>query len=353
MDFEPRFIGTAIGSLPHVDPRAACNLMVDSFPDAPPWPQLPARSYLENMYVQFCEGMPGVRIDEGARRMWVETGEDFIDELEVFYHAVEGKDIGRFRISGRFAAGLDVFLSTPFVNRLKGVPYLKGQITGPVSFGLTVADQNRHSILYDVTLEEVVVRTLSLKAAWQVQKLREAAPDAKVIMFFDEPYLVSVGSALMNVSREQVIRDIRGSMEECGADILGVHCCGNTDWSIVFEVEPDVINFDAWDYLEGFLAYHDHIAEHIGKGRSVAWGIVPNDERVLEVDAEQLVEVIEESIKILEDRGVDREALTAHSMITPACGLGSASVEVAEHSMALTAEVSRTLRERYFTADGE
>ncbi len=351
MDFQPRFLGTAIGSLPHFDPEAACSLMVDSFPDAPPWPQLPARSYLENMYVQFSEGIPGVRIDEGGRRIWLETDERFIDELEVFYRAVETRDIERFRISDRFASGLSVFLSGRFSNRLKNAPYIKGQITGPISFGLTVTDQKKRSILYDITLEEVVVRALSLKAAWQVKRLKKIAPDAKVIMFFDEPYLVSVGSALVSVSKEQIIKDIRGSMKECEADLLGIHCCGNTDWSVIFEVEPDIVNFDAWDYLDGFLAYSDHIAEHIEKGGAVAWGVIPNDERAFEVDVAEIVEVIENSFETLEKRGIDRTALAERSMITPACGLGSTTSEVAERSLALTAEVSRTLRKRFFTGE--
>ncbi len=353
MEFKPRFLATAIGSLPHHDAEVACNLMIESFPDAPPWPQLPSRSYLENMYVQFCEGMPGVRIDEEGRRVWFESGGAFVDELENFYLSVERRKAERFAISEQFASGLTAFLSPSFEEKLRNVPYVKGQITGPISFGLTVTDEAKRSVIYDGTFEEVVVRALSLKAAWQVQKLRKAAPNAKVIIFFDEPYLVSVGSALISLSREQVISDIRESMSECGADIKGIHCCGNTDWSIVFEIEPDIVNFDAWDYLEGFLAYHTHISSHIERGGAIAWGVVPNDERVFDVDVDQLVDVIESSFEALEKRGVDRTLIAVHSMVTPSCGLGSASVEVAERTMDLTARTALALKERYFPDGGE
>jgi len=178
--------------------------------------------------------------------------------------------------------------------------------------------------------------------------LRRAAPGAKVVMFFDEPYLVSVGSALINVSREQLIRDIKECLEGSGADLTGVHCCGNTDWSILFETGVDIVNFDAFDYLDRFIAYGEEIKEHIQRGGMIAWGVVPNDERVFDGTGEMLAGIVESAFDILESRGIDRLALANQSMITPACGLGSASVEVAERVLYLLADVSGTLRKRYW-----
>ena len=45
-------------------------------------------------------------------------------------------------------------------------PVVKGQVTGPVSWGLTVADQNRKPVLYDDVLAEAVAKHLRLKATW-------------------------------------------------------------------------------------------------------------------------------------------------------------------------------------------
>lgn len=58
--FEQAGLPSALGSLPIVDPSAACDLMTQCFPAIPVWPQLPKRTYLENMYVQFSESLPGV-----------------------------------------------------------------------------------------------------------------------------------------------------------------------------------------------------------------------------------------------------------------------------------------------------
>lgn len=51
---------TAIGSMPHKDPQAACRQVLDSLRDIPAWPQLPKRGFRENMYAQYSQGFPGV-----------------------------------------------------------------------------------------------------------------------------------------------------------------------------------------------------------------------------------------------------------------------------------------------------
>ncbi|MBK5093764.1 MAG: methionine synthase, partial [Actinobacteria bacterium] len=322
MDLGPQYTMTAIGSLPHIDPVQACALMLDALPDMPTWPQLPKRSFLENMYVQFSEGLPGVRVDEDNGRIWFQVDESLDADLEGFYQAVIDEDIDRFAMSEEYAAGLHYFLSGALEAELEHKPFVKGQVTGPISFGLTVTDQNRRASLYNETLEQVIVKGLTLKSRWQSYALRRAAPGAQVVMFFDEPYLVSVGSALISVGREQVVRDISECLEGSGADLTGVHCCGNTDWSILFETGVDIVNFDAFEYLDGFIAYNEEINEHVKRGGLIAWGVVPNDERAFDETGEMLAGIIESAFDTLEARGVDRAVLASQSIISPACGLG-------------------------------
>ena len=343
----PLFTMTAIGSLPHIDPVQACALMLDALPDMPAWPQLPKRSFLENMYVQFSEGLPGVRVDEDNGRIWFQVDESLDADLEGFYQAVIDEDLDRFAMSEEYAAGLHYFLSGALETELENKPFVKGQVTGPISFGLTVTDQNRRASLYNETLEQVIVKGLTLKSRWQSYALRRAAPGAEVVMFFDEPYLVSVGSALISVGREQVVRDISECLEGSGADLTGVHCCGNTDWAFLFETGVDIVNFDAFNYLNSFIAYNEEINEHVKRGGLIAWGVVPNDERAFDETGEMLAGIIESAFDTLEARGVDRAVLARQSIISPACGLGPTSVEAAERALFLLEDVSGTLRKRY------
>ena len=88
ISFEPACLPTALGSLPIVDPTEACRLMTQSFPAIPVWPQLPKRTYLENMYVQFSEGLPGGVLAE--ERVYVNSHQ--VDTaLEALYTAISPK----------------------------------------------------------------------------------------------------------------------------------------------------------------------------------------------------------------------------------------------------------------------
>ena len=108
---------TIIGSMPHTDPIDACNLIARHLRDIPTWPQLPHRAYLENMYVQFSEGFPGIVIqgvDKESRsgeRIFVDRTRDLTRDLEQLYSAyLEGKP-EEYRIGQAHAAGLYSFLS--------------------------------------------------------------------------------------------------------------------------------------------------------------------------------------------------------------------------------------------------
>ena len=78
------FEATGIGSLPFKDPKAACGIVFDNFKHIPFWPQLPKRSYLEHMYCQFSEGIPGLKLDEANKTLHIDTGKCAL-EMEKAY----------------------------------------------------------------------------------------------------------------------------------------------------------------------------------------------------------------------------------------------------------------------------
>ncbi|MCM8766341.1 MAG: hypothetical protein NC920_05860, partial [Candidatus Omnitrophica bacterium] len=59
-----QFQATGIGSLGHIHSPEATSLVLNLFKEIPFWVQLPQRSFRENMYVQFSEGIPGIVIKE-------------------------------------------------------------------------------------------------------------------------------------------------------------------------------------------------------------------------------------------------------------------------------------------------
>jgi len=340
-EFEPHLLPISLGSVPHLDPETACQLILRNSPQIPAWPQLPKRSFLENMYVQYSEGFPGVVLEDG--RIYVDRSQDLDPGLEKLYLAYLEGDLDHAAIGADYAAGLPAFLRALNAtgNQLVAI---KGQVTGPVSWGLVVVDQNRRPILYDEILADAAAKHLQLKAAWQERELRQLWPT--VITFVDEPYMASFGSAFVSLGREQAIT----LMEEVLAGIQGikgVHCCGNTDWSILLSTSIDILSLDAYDYAEALSLYPDKVEAFLERGGIIAWGIVPTSEQVYQETAESLVEKLHQAMNLLVKKGIPLDKLLKAALISGSCGVGPSSEPTAERVLSLAAEVSARMREKY------
>jgi len=207
-----------------------------------------------------------------------------------------------------------------------------------------VADQNRKPVLYDEVLAEAVAKHLRLKASWMEHELRKKA--SQTIIFVDEPYMSSFGSAFVSLSRTRV----ETLMEEVFAGIeglSGVHCCGNTDWSLLLATSADILSLDAYEYAESLALYPDRVGAFLERGGMIAWGIVPASDQALEETVDSLVERFHEALGLLTAKGLHMDDLLASAFITPSCGCGSLAEDTAERVLQLTGEVSSALRERY------
>ena len=343
MTFAPNALASGIGSLPHKDPAAACRLVWDLLPQIPFWPQLPKRSELENMYYQYAENLPGLVVKESGGFHIDQNKEGFYEDLEGFYQAFLSEDLEPFRISRDYAAGLYLWLENE--ERLEAASAIKGQITGPISFGLQVTQEDRRSILYNDTLRDVMVKQLLRKAQWQVDLMKRIHP--RPIMFLDEPYLAAFGSAFTNIDRDTVISLFKEILS--GIDSLtGIHCCGNTDWSLIFESEPDILSFDSYSYPDSLFLYQKHLVRFLERGGIIAWGIVPTDESDIRKESvETLIERLENAWERLAGLGFEKKGILARSIITPACGLGSVSEQVATEAFRMTSRISEAIRHRF------
>lgn len=330
---------TAIGSMPQTNAEAACSEVNRYLKDIPAWPQLPRRSYLENMCPQFSEGFPGVVID--GERIYIDRSQDLQRLLEEFYAAYLDDDIDKYPISPDYAAGLHRFLDLKNLTPLA----VKGQITGPITWGLTVTDSEKRAIIYDDILGDVVAKFLWLKAAWQEKELRKISRNT--IIFVDEPYMATFGSVSMTLAKERVIsllEEVLGGI----SSLKGVHCCGNTDWSILLQTSVDIVSYDTYNYARSLSLYPQEVKRFLDKGGAIAWGIVPNDEPSLKKEtAASLKDRLEEAMAPFTRKGVPFKQLIAQGLLTPSCGLAPLSIDAATQALELLAELSADIRKRY------
>jgi len=344
IQYKPKGAATAIGSLPLEDAQKAAELMITSLQEMPTWPQLPKRTFKENMYAQYTEGFPAVVIDEQNEKLHFDT--ENIDALEAFYQKYLDNDIGYFKITEEYAAGLQAFIKQ--IEQLDKKPaVLKGQVTGPVSFGLSVRDQNDKAIIYNEQFADVVVKGLSAKAKWQESVFQTIAPASQTVIFFDEPYLVSLGSAFVALSEDAVLKYLNECLSAVEG-LTGIHVCGGTDWGLIMKTKVDIIHFDAYEYFETMTLYTEQLGGFLKRGGIMGWGITPHTEKIEEESAESLFEQLMQKIDKIVSKGVDEKRLLDQLLIAPSCGAGSLSPENAKRALTLTKDVSKLFRKRYF-----
>jgi hypothetical protein len=335
------FVFTGIGSLPFTDAGEACRLIFEQMPEAPHWPQLPKVSPREGMIDQFLEGAPGVAEKDG--KLFLRPLEPY-EEWEQFYQAYEAVDLDLFAISEERAKGLSAFSEE--LKRRKPPALVKGQVTGPITLGLTLKDEAGAAAFFNPDLRDMLVKLATMKARWQETTFKRLAPQAETIIFFDEPILSSYGSAFMNVSRADVISCLKETIAPLQG-LKGVHICGNTDWPMIMEIGLDIIHFDAYKDLSSVLLYAEPLRSYLTAGGAISWGIVPTDEETLKrVDPTQLAARLQQGFAQLIKEGLAQDVLSAGSLIAPSCGAGSLSEHGARRVYELTAAVAGILREQ-------
>lgn len=326
---------TGVGSVPHTDENEACKFILKYFHDIPFWPQLPKRTFKENMYIQFAYNLPNVKVEKGE--VYIDTAESNVEEIERFINADE------ITYDEEYFKGFYEFLRS----KDKICPrIIKGQVTGPVSLGLHVSDEKGKPIIYNDLYRELMIKNIRMNVRWQEHLLGKICN--KIIISVDEPYLSMIGSPYVSLEKESIVEYIA----EIFKDFRGlrcIHCCGNTDWSFLLSMDIDLLSFDAYNYGKNFVLYGEEIREFLRHG-AIAWGIVPTSYEDFVREGESGIMRRFESL-IEGVKGIKLNEFLQSSLLTPSCGLGSLAVGQAEEILLSTVSVSEKLRDKYNLGD--
>ena len=352
---KPKFLATGIGSMPFEDVEHAVDISISRLIEAPFWPQLPRLGLNEQMEIQYSEGMPSIVIDREKGRMYFDTSIDYSEAFAEFYENYmaamdpdEGSgDCSSIAIGPDFSKG--IYAMEKRLQTLgRKLPFVKVQTTGPCSFALTIVDENKRAIYYNEEFRDVVIKALAMKCRWQIQKFQPYAE--KVICFIDEPILSGFGSSTyISVKREDVVAHIAEVVDAVHVDnaVAGVHCCGNTEWSILIDAGVDLVNFDAFGFGETIAMYPEAVKSHLQRGGMLAWGIVPTSKLIREQTVESLIVHFEKMIDNLASKGIDKQLIIEQAVVSPSCGTGSMEPDDAEKVFEMTQSLSNAMREKY------
>jgi methionine synthase II (cobalamin-independent) len=221
-------------------------------------------------------------------------------------------------------------------------------VVGPFTLALSVRDEMGNLAVNDQEIFEAILAGIKKKVLWQVDFLRRT--NRRVVIFLDEPSLSGYGSAFTPVTREQIMEGLSGLIGEIKGQrkvMIGIHCCGNTDWGLLLQTGIDIISFDAWGFLENFLLYPREIKEFLERGGMISWGLIPTHQSVMEVTRDSLLEKLGIGLRFLKDIGFERDFILKRSIITPSCGMGSLNEIAADRVMGLLKTLDIDFEEGY------
>jgi methionine synthase II (cobalamin-independent) len=347
-NFEPKCLATGIGSLPYKNSQDALLKVKKFLSEIPYWPQLPKRSYLESMTAQFIENFACLKIDKEKQKVTYDIKENKDIQFTEFYEKILKPDFTYFKISKEYAEGLYVLLDELEQGKLSEQEFIKGQVTGPFTLGAAIIGEKDKPILFDPMMFDMIVNGLGMKALWQAEQFKRFKK--RPIIFFDEPYLSCLGSAYTPISNEEVSKrllELFNPLKQAEV-LVGIHCCGNTDWPILLKSMADIVSFDAWGYFERLALYSQEIKTFLENGGILAFGIVPTQEIPEDLSVSMLVEKIKGQFDVLVQKGIDKKVLLKKCLITPSCGLGTTTEQDADRVLEILKKTSLALRKEYF-----
>ncbi|MDA8442074.1 MAG: hypothetical protein M0Z55_06825 [Peptococcaceae bacterium] len=344
---------TGVGSLPFSTAEPALDLIWQSLPLAPHWPQLPKAGHQEGFSSQYVQALVrlGLVCDE-ASLYFTTNSSAWVAGLTAFYDlyltALDGDEaaLANFAFPLQAARGFYAFVDDIKQNGTRQAVCLKGQLSGPLTVGFQLTDPDKKASYYDSQLRDIVVKNLALHAIWQVKTLQQFK--LPVIMMVDDPSLYAYGASThVTLTREEIIADLNTvfqGIKQAGAKV-GTHVCAGMDWTLLFDTDVEIINFDAYGYFDSMKVYAGRLNEFLTRGGVISWGIVPTSQTVLDESAASLFQRFKGYVQELEDRGIERELLLRQSMYTPSCGAGTLSLELADKIYATLQEFGRLVKQ--------
>ena len=179
--------------------------------------------------------------------------EDFFNNYEEIIADITSPLLEKYAITEKSSSTFKKFEN--FIENNKP-SYAKGQIVGAFTLCTSLKDQNGRAVIYDDTLRDIIVKLLSLKALWQIKRIKAANKETTPIIFMDEPSVSQIGSsAYITVSGQEVINmiDEISKIIRNNGGLSAIHCCGKCDWRIPVKANADIINFDAYNYSQNFV----------------------------------------------------------------------------------------------------
>ncbi len=318
-------LATGIGSLPYLDAREAAGVTLRCLPELPAAPQLPERTPLEGMIVQWAAALPEVSI--------APDGSLTID-------ASRQRDPFTVGFDAEAHGGLLAFVELA-ARQSQAPERVKLQLTGPLTMGVALIGAG-------MPADVAFARAAECADAW-VHALDDLVarklPDTRSLIFVDEPALVLWSHDDPPLEREAAVDLLSGVLTD-STSTMGIHVCGDGDRRLAFEAGAPIVSLEVRADLPADAAV---IGRHLEADGWIAWGAVPTDRPIGE-SAEGLWKDLVRVWCELTRHGCDPIRLRTQAIVTPACGLAGHGPSQAERALRLARELAGRVHDQSVAA---
>lgn len=323
-------VATGVGSMPGEDATAydeAVRIVLDSVPDLPYLPELPGRGAVADMTGRALAVVSGLGADlqPAGWRLTAAAGTDQRRARSLLAQDLDSVEERAEGLSGRF----------------------KVQVTGPWTLAATVERPRGDRVLADHGARRELAQSLAEGVGEHIADLRRRLPAASLVVQIDEPALARVLAAQIptasGFSRHRAVDApeaspalewVLSAVAAAGASSV-VHCCAaDPPLALLTGAGAQGVSVDL-SALD--VTAYDEIGHALENGRSVFLGVVPTSEPNPRPSHRGLTERV---LRLLDMLGFDPEAAAGQLVITPACGLATASPAWARRALELSRQVA-------------
>jgi len=321
---------TGIGSWPGTDAEEyaeAVRVVLGELPDLPYLPELPGRGAAAGMVGRTLATITDLGFDLQPAG-WRLTDAPGLDHRRA--RSLLGQDLDALEEQAQDFHGV-----------------LKVQVTGPWTLASLVEKPRGDKVLSDHGARRDLAQALAEGVATHLADVRRRVDAEHVVVQLDEPLLPSVlaGSVptASGFGRHRVVRPPGASealgwvLARAGTEPWVHSCAAGTPWALLRDAGARGLSGDldllTADDLEAF-------AEALEAGERVALGVVPSLDPASAPPEQGLTDRV---LRMLDVIGLDPDQVAERLVITPSCGLASASPAWARDATELCRTVARNL----------
>lgn len=313
---------TGLGSLPYTDPDEAARVAIGALPEFPHLPELPGRGAGSEMIGRTAALLVDIHVDlqPSGWRVVSRPGRDEVRTTSLLKTDLDALEIEALGYEGP----------------------LKVQVAGPLTLAAGLERSRGDRMLADHGARRELAESLAEGVSQHLSEVSRRVPDADVVLQLDEPGAPAVlagrvptisgfgrlRSVFAHEAETMIGLVVRAAADAGSATVA--HCCAKSAPVSVFHgaavtaVSLDPTMLDADVLLSLSEAVEDGIAVWPGVVPALPPAIRPSDRHL----ADQVA-------RLWRRLDQDPAAMTARTVVTPACGLAGADVAWAREAYKL------------------